>query len=253
MSGLIESHVDTQRSVPVRVIALANPAKRNALTPAMLTELAEHFRLFGAAGDEPALMLTGRGHGFCSGFDMALTRDDPAVLGDLLRGLAEALHALRGIDKPVVIGAYGCAIAGGCALLGGADLVVTDDAARLGYPVVRLGISPAVSAPTLGAMVGGGRARERLLDPETISGREALAIGLAHICTDQPEDVIPKSLHWARTLGAKPAHVIAATKRHLRELDGASDAARLSTALGASLGLVGSPDQVARVAGLWKK
>jgi enoyl-CoA hydratase/carnithine racemase len=247
--------VDTQQTTPVRVLAIANPEKRNALTPALLEDLARSVRAFGQVPPEreSALVLTGRGHGFCAGFDMLLTRDDPGVLGELLTGLAEVIQALRALDKPVVIGAYGYAIAGGCALLGGADVVVTDSAARLGYPVVRLGISPAVSGPTLRAMVDPGRARERMLDPETISGREAAAIGLAHVCVDQPEDVIPKALNIARSLGAKPAGAVAASKRLLREIDGGSDPAAVRAALAASLGLVGSDEQVRRVAGLWKK
>ena len=43
----------------------------------------------------------------------------------------------------------GAAIAGGCALLTGADAVFVDDGTTAGYPVHGLGVSPAVTTPTL--------------------------------------------------------------------------------------------------------
>ncbi|MBY0458098.1 MAG: HDOD domain-containing protein, partial [Gemmataceae bacterium] len=46
----------------------------------------------------------------------------------------------RECSAPIVLAAHGAAIAGGCALLGGADVVITHHEAKIGYPVVRLGI-----------------------------------------------------------------------------------------------------------------
>lgn len=250
---MIESLLDTARSVPVRVLSLARPERRNALTVPMLADLARAIREAERETESRAIVLTGRGHVFCAGFDMLLTRDDPEMLAHLLRGLAEVIGALRACRKPVVIGVFGAAIAGGCAMLGGADVVVTDPTARLGYPVVKLGISPAVSAPTLSPMIGSGRARERLLNPELIDGAEAFRIGLAHVIVDQPEDVVARAMSIARDMGSKSPHAMSATKQLLGELDGSGDVAKIHAALSTSLALVDSPEQIRLVAQLWDK
>ena len=138
--------VRTSTENGVATITLARAEKRNACTPAMLTELEQAIR--GVRGR--VLVLTGDGDVFCSGFDLTLCKDDDRVLGQLLGGLSACVRALRAMDMPVVVSAHGAAIAGGCALLGGCDVVVTNSDAKLGYPVLPLGISPAVSAPTCG-------------------------------------------------------------------------------------------------------
>ncbi|MBL8991004.1 MAG: enoyl-CoA hydratase/isomerase family protein, partial [Phycisphaerae bacterium] len=179
--------ITTAHDGPVAVVSLNRPDRRNAQTPDMLADLVA------AAGALPdscrAVVLAGRGAVFCAGFDMRLVHDDPEALPRLLRGLSAAVRTLRRLPLPVVVAAHGAAVAGGCALLAGADVVLTNREARLGYPVVRLGISPAINAAALRRTLTDGAARERTLDPDLISGSEAARIGLAHHCLDRPEDV----------------------------------------------------------------
>ena len=143
----------------------------------------------------------------------------------LLTQLSRTILELSNRDHPVVIAAKGGAIAGAAALLGAADVVVGDRLGQYGYPVVKLGISPAVSFPFLRNLVSDGRARERLLDTATIGGEEAHRIGLIHKLCDIPEDVGPTAMRICKGLAAKPRHAFAATKRLLRELGGAEAAA----------------------------
>ncbi len=143
--------IRTETDGGVRTIVLDRPEKRNALTPAMLDDLAAGVRAVTLGkGDDAgvrAVLIRGEGRCFCAGFDLDLCRDDgpeQAVMKSFLAGLSDAIVAMRACPRPVVIAAHGAAIAGGCALLGGADLVVADRDAKLGYPVVRLGVSPAI-------------------------------------------------------------------------------------------------------------
>jgi methylglutaconyl-CoA hydratase len=235
----------------VLTIALSRPDKRNALTPEMLAAIAA-----AAASPDPtarAILLRGEGSVFCSGFDLTLCKDNPGALADLLRELSGAVTALRRSPLPVVVAAHGAAIAGGCALLGGADFVITDVAAKLGYPVVRLGISPAVTAPFLRQSLGDGPTRERLFDPTLIDGRAAARCGIASECLDRPEQVLPRAQSLARELAARPPVALQATKQWLNELDGSLDDRVIALALQTSLGLVGSREQTARLAKLWSK
>ncbi|MFT3685096.1 MAG: enoyl-CoA hydratase/isomerase family protein [Phycisphaerales bacterium] len=241
--------VTTRDDGAVRILMLSRPDRKNAMTPQMLTEaLAEVQR---CKTDGKALVVAGEGDTFCAGFDMKMVHEQPRVLADLLTGLSTLIRALRRLEAPVVVAAHGAAVAGGCALLGGADVAVTNVDAKLGYPVVKLGVSPAVNGPSLSSAVGFGPARRMMLDPSLISGREAYRIGLAHHCCDTAAEVLPKSLQIAHHLAAWDRANWATTKRDLNDFDGSSNDDAFDKALAASMSLVGSPDQLARVAALW--
>jgi len=232
-------------------IVLNRPEKRNALTPAMLKDLRAAVQQLVEDDTCGAMVLRGEGGTFCSGFDLSLCRDDPGALEAMLRGLAEAITTIREAPKPVIVAVQGAAIAGGCALAVAGDLVVTHTTAKLGYPVVMLGISPAVNAPAVIRSMGSRAGRERLLDPQLISGAEAYRLGLATRCVDIPEDVIPRSQIEAATLADKPRRGMAILKHWLNTIDGSNDAAQSERALAVSLGLVGSAEEHERLTKLW--
>jgi enoyl-CoA hydratase/carnithine racemase len=233
-------------------VVIDRPDKRNALTPEMLDAMVA--AVGSTPGSARVLLLRGEGPVFCGGFDLKLCLEKPGTLEALLRGLAAAVGALKGVSIPVVCAAHGAAIAGGCALLGGCDIVITSDTAKLGYPVTPLGISPAVSAPFLRLLTGDGPARERLLDPVLIGGRRAAEIGLAHESLAAPEAVLPRALAVASELAAKPPGALVATRAWIREIEDAiGPAAAPETGLAASLSLVGSPEERERLAGLFRK
>jgi methylglutaconyl-CoA hydratase len=243
------SEVRTEDAAGVRTITFARSQRKNALTPAMLSAIT-------SAANPPesvrVLHLTGEGDAFSSGFDMELCKDDPRVLATLLRGLADAIAALRGCRCPVVASVGGAAIAGGCALLSACDVVLALAEAKLGYPVVRLGISPAVNAPSLSQAVWPGAARARTLDSALITGAEALRIGLVHECLPDAESLARRSVAVCASLAEKPPHALAATKAWVRAVSG-QDASEVSAALEASLGLVGGVEERERLAQFWKK
>ncbi len=237
----------------VWVITLDRADRRNALTPEMLAELDR------AIQETPphacAILLTGAGAMMCSGFDLKRCMEEPGTLESLLRGLSAIVAKLRWQQPlPGVIAAQGGAIAGGCALLGAGDLVVADEHAKIGYPVTPLGMSPAVSAAFLRLCVSDGKARERMLDPAIISGKEAARIGLVHECVESPEHVLPKAMELAASLAAKPRDAIRETRCWMREVETAlgsraqgQDATR---ALEASLSIIESPEQRERLAAM---
>ncbi len=240
----------------VATITLTRPERRNALTPEMMVALKAALDRLTDTGTRPppavgirALVLAGAGKTFCSGFDLDLCREHPngSVMRALLSGLSAVVAAMRACPVPVIVAAHGAAIAGGCALLGGADFVVADANARFGYPVVKLGISPAVSLPFLRHHVGDGPARARTLDTQLIDGAAAHRIGLVTDLVSSPEEVLPTATALAHTLAAKPPHGLLATRRWLDELAPA-DAPR---GLAASLGLTGGDEERRLLPQVW--
>ncbi|MEZ6243832.1 MAG: enoyl-CoA hydratase/isomerase family protein [Phycisphaerales bacterium] len=238
----------------VGVLLLDRAAKRNALTPEMLGALPERARE--AAAGRRALVLAGEGPVFCAGFDLKMCAGDALgqTMRDLLSGLGASVAALRGLEVPIVIAAHGAAVAGGAALLGGGDVVVVDADAKIGYPVVKIGVSPAVSAAFLIHSVFAGGVRERLLDPELIDGRAAHRIGMAHEVVDRPEDVRPRALELAHRLAFKPGRAASATRAWLHEIEigmTALGAEAPTRGLAASLSIAGNDDERARLGEMW--
>jgi len=245
--------VDGDDRRTVAMVTIDRQEKRNALTPGLLDNIANVATLVRAGdGKAHAIVLAGADPTFCSGFDLALCKNDPLAMGDLLTRLSAAVRALRNCTVPVVAAAQRGAIAGGCALLAGCDFVVTDANAKLGYPVVRLGVSPAVSSTTLRLTIGDGHTRERLLDPELITGAEAIRIGLASDCVPTPEEVLPRAIELATILARKPHHALVATKRWCNEIDGSNDSKLHAAALQASLALAGGEEERQRLQAIWK-
>ena len=225
----------------VGTIRLARPDSRNALTPEMLEELRRAIEHLGARVG--ALVLAGEGRAFCAGFDLSLCQETPdgSVMRELLTGLDAVVRAIRACPVPVVVAAHKAAIAGACAIVAAADFAVTDRGARLGYPVVLLGISPAVSVPTLGPRTGRGTARRLTLDPGLIGGEEAFRIGLVSDLVDEVPGVEPAASALARSLASKPRKGLTATKSWLNQIDGVGEGD--GAGLKCSLGLTGGEEE----------
>lgn len=242
----IERHALGSRSFAE--IVIDRPDKRNALNEAMLLEMAAALDALAREPEHGALVLRGEGRFFCAGFDMQACLEDPARLGGMLTGLSKVVRGLRRFPSPVVLAAQGGAVAGGCALACGADVVVADPSAKFGYPVVKLGVSPAVNAPLLKLALAEGAARALLLDPNLISGEDARRIGLVGVLVPLPDDAVPRAQVEAMKFALKPRGAVGRTKAWLNEVEGSTDERAMDAALEASMALVGSKEQVELVA-----
>jgi enoyl-CoA hydratase/carnithine racemase len=250
---MVQSLVQESQGVTVGRVTFDRADKKNALTPRMLEAFVDAIDRHAVNPAIRAVLIEGNGAAFCAGFDLSLCADNSDALAVLLKDLARAVKSLRTCSVPVIAAAHGAAIAGGCALLGGADIVVSHTDAKIGYPVVRLGISPAVSAPFFARSVGFARARERMLDSALISGWEAARIGLVHECLEDAGKVRDRALAIARELASKPSVGIRATKQLMNNLEREAVDAWGERALEISLDLVGSHEERTRLEALWKK
>lgn len=240
-------------------ITLRDPPRRNALDVASLATLAS---LIGAVGKDPSievLVIDGQGPTFCAGFDLAACAAEPRAATELLAGLSACVSALRMLDIPIVARVQGAALAGGCALLTGCDFVVAARDAQFGYPVHRLGISPAVSAPSLFSRMGPAT-RTLLMSNDLIDGATAVAIGLATHCVEAERLDAEVAALVARLLAKGPL-ALRETKRWIRSIEarmpgdlGATpprDANALQRARDASVELAEGDEFATRVREFW--
>ena len=163
-------------------VRLERPAKRNALTRAMLERLGEIFAGVEARRDLRAVILGGAGPDFCAGTDIAeLEALDGAAAAEKARWGQEVCERVEFCGTPVVAAVRGAAAGGGCELALACHLRVASADARFSLPEARLGVIPAYGGTQrLARAVGTGRALSAMLAGEEIGAEEARRLGLVN-------------------------------------------------------------------------
>jgi methylglutaconyl-CoA hydratase len=212
--------VRCERDGSIATIVLNQPAKRNALSLPMFDALDEAIKCIARDDAMHIVMVRGEGPAFCAGFDLGAAVDDPELLPMFIRRLSAVNRSLRRMPQVVVAAVHGAAIAGGCAILSACDFVFVAPDATLGYPVHAIGISPAVTIPTLCAMLGDGAARALLMSGELINGIDAKRRDLATHLAKSRDGAFDEAMALCRNLAQKGPHALRVTKAWLNELDG---------------------------------
>lgn len=200
-------HVESQGS-SVRIVTIDRPERRNAIDAESVEALREAVTT--APSGTRALVLRGVGGHFCAGADLkGIEGPEFAVL---LRGL---LHALRDAPFACLAAVEGAALGAGTQLAVSCDLRTATPGATLGIPAAKLGLMVDLwTVQRLSALAGQGVARTMLLAAETISGADALRVGLA-----QREGDAASAVAWAEDIATKAPLTITGHKLMLNALD----------------------------------
>ena len=134
--------VGRARARAVETLTLDSPHNRNALSAALVGELAEALADAGQDTGVRAVVLTHTGNTFSAGADL---RDPPPP-----QALVGLLRQIVGLPKPVVARVTGHVRAGGLGLLAACDIAAAASEATFAFTEVRVGVAPAViSLPLL--------------------------------------------------------------------------------------------------------
>jgi enoyl-CoA hydratase/carnithine racemase len=178
------STVITQDLGPIRHVILNRPEKRNAMSQALLRELAQALSAAANAPSVHCVVLRGEGPVFSAGVDLgelASFASEPAVLRPFRGVFLDCANLCEEMPKPVVCQIHGACFGGALEVALGCDLRVASTDSQLGLPEVRFGIIPDVGGSSrLPAVVGLGRAKELIMTARTIDASEAHAIGLVN-------------------------------------------------------------------------
>jgi len=169
-------------------LTLDRTEKRNALDDTMIAALIDHL---GHAQDDEgvrAIVLTGSGEHFCSGFDLIgrnEPRDSKPRAGAIQRRLPAQAHALLPLllttQVPVVSVVRGWAAGIGFHLALASDFGVASRDARFWEPFTARGFTPDSGGTwLLPRLIGIARAKELLMLGREVSGEEAAEWGLIH-------------------------------------------------------------------------
>lgn len=162
----------------ILTLSLNRPERKNALSLAMYSALADLILAGDADVQIRVIVLTGTDEFFTSGNDLLDFMNEPQIHEK--HPVVRFINALRHCGKPVVAVVRGHAVGIGTTMLLHCDLVYVSEDARLQLPFVNLGLCPEYASSFLiPRIVGQQKAAELFLLGEPFSGAEAASIGLA--------------------------------------------------------------------------
>lgn len=197
----------------VALVTIDRPEARNALSFALLAELADALEELDRDGRTRVAILTGAGdRAFAAGADIVELADQTP---ERLRSERhfDTWDRLWAIGIPLIAAVRGYALGGGCELAMTCDLIVAGDDAQFGQPEIRIGVMPgAGGTQRLTRAIGVARAMELVLTGRTMPAAEALATGL--VTTVVPAvDVLDAAVDLADRIAAMPPLAVRAAKR----------------------------------------
>ncbi|GAC1594813.1 MAG: crotonase/enoyl-CoA hydratase family protein [Acidimicrobiales bacterium] len=205
-------------------ITLDRPQALNAFTNTMLHELLDAFDRVDADDGVRAVIVTGRGRGFCAGADLS---SGGQTFDDGGRGEQVAASApprdgggrltLRIFDckKPVIAAVNGPAVGVGVTMTLPMDIRIAAESARFGFVFARRGIVPeACSSWFLPRIVGISQATEWVFTGRVFPAAEALDGGLVgRVVPD--DELLPTARALAAEIASSTSAVSVALSRQL--------------------------------------
>jgi 2-(1,2-epoxy-1,2-dihydrophenyl)acetyl-CoA isomerase len=205
----------------IATFKIDRPEKLNAMRSRTFREIIEAGRRLQADPDVRVVVATHEGRGFCAGADLSGGFPETnwietnAPMGETGIGLA-----MRGIDKPTIAAIDGVAAGGGMALALSFDMRIVGPSARFTTVFSRRAMAPDCGITYfLPRIVGDGRAFELLYTAREVAAEEAVSIGLANECAEDPR---ARAMELARELAAGPPLAYMRAKRDLKHTWAAS-------------------------------
>lgn len=195
--------VITARDCKVFMVTINRPEVRNAVDSATATALADAFKEFESDDSLCAAVLAGSGGTFCAGADLReVAAGRRAAIEE--NGTGPMGPTWLQLSKPVIAAVEGHAVAGGLEIALWCDLRVAARDAVFGVYNRRFGV-PLIDLGTLRLprIVGQGRALDLILTGRSVSGDEALQMGLVNRLVE-PDNALAAATDLAHRLADFP-------------------------------------------------
>lgn len=207
-------------------IWLNQPENRNALSDALVAELASVLNSIRDDRTVRGITLRGRGGVFCAGGDLKNFKDNlqsssnRAATVEMSMRAAEIFDLVNTAPQVVIVLIEGAAMAGGFGLACCADVVICESTARFAMTETAIGLAPAQISPFVIQKIGYATGRRLMLTAARFDGIEAHRLGFADFTADNVEglEAIEAQIR-KQVLGAAPG-AVAATKKLLSQIAG---------------------------------
>ncbi len=245
---------------PVALLTLNRPERANAMNRTMLEEIEAVCDAVEADPQIRALVVTGTGGAFSSGFDlkeqMQARPSGKAQWREILDRDFDATMRFWSLSKPTIAAVHGPCLAGAFELALACDITIADETAIFGEPELKFGAG--IVTMILPWITGPKQAKEIIFNGlDNVSAHEALRLGLVNRVVPAGTDV-DAAIAMARHIAVVDPDLVRETKRAINrsyEIMGMREA--LATGLDIDHGIEshGSPDKrafmdVAREKGL---
>jgi len=207
----------------ILTITLDRPDQLNAFTTTMMYEVIDAIDRADADDDVRAVVVTGRGRGFCAGADLGSGGDtfnaeaQGAQTRDSVPRDGGGLVTLRLFEctKPVIAAINGPAVGVGITMTLPMDIRLAVEGAKIGFVFARRGIVPeAASSWFLPRLVGISQAMEWVATGRVFDAEEALRGGLVR-SVHPADDLLPTAYAIAREIADNTAPVSVALARQM--------------------------------------
>jgi enoyl-CoA hydratase len=201
-----EGRIDVSVVDAVATVTLSNPAKLNALSVHMWTQLAQSMTTLDADPSVRVVVLQGEGEkAFAAGADLSqanFVASSNALHGEMAEAGEQAMDAVEKCSKPVVAKVRGVCAGGGLALAAACDLRVCSEDAYFLMPAARLGLGyPLSGVRRLVAAIGPQNTVDIFATARTFAASEAQQMGFITRmapAADLDEQVLALALRIAR-------------------------------------------------------
>ncbi len=229
-------------------LTLARPERANAINQAMLDEIGEALDAIERDDAVRAVVVTGAGAAFSSGFDLKeqMERRPAGVAAwqPLLRKDFDTIMRFWHLSRPTIAAVRGPCLAGACELALACDMTIATDDAFFGEPELKFGAG--IVAMILPWMVGPKLAKEIiLLGEDRIPAARARELGMVNRVVP-PDALDATALALANHLAAIDPNLVRESKRAInRAYEARNMLEALEEALAIDLAIegAGSPDK----------
>ena len=187
-------------------LTIQREERRNAMSPAVLSGIAQAIENAQGNRDVRAIVITGAGtKAFCAGADLQTANTFGSDVSEPYGHLAKVLRHAKASHVPLIARVNGACMAGGMGLLSMCDMAVASSHAVFGLPEVKVGVFPAQVLAVLQGLIGRRKLTEMCITGEPITAAEAQEIGLINYAADD----LDAKLQWLldRMLDKSPAAI----------------------------------------------
>jgi enoyl-CoA hydratase/carnithine racemase len=200
----------TERSGNILSVQFNRPTKKNAMTAAMYTGLANLLNEADQDDSIDVVLLYGAGDSFSAGNDLEDFAKNPPGPGDSPQ--ARLIDALIRFSKPLVAAVHGVAIGGGTTILTHCDFVYAAENTKFQIPFINLGLVPEFgSSFSLPRQIGYLQAAELIMLGAPFNAARASELGLVTSVV-AGSDLLTKATETAQKLAERPAVAMRACK-----------------------------------------
>ncbi|WP_128513581.1 enoyl-CoA hydratase [Tabrizicola thermarum] len=203
----------------IATVTLASPGTLNALSTAMLQDLAATFGRIAADDSVRVVILAAEGKAFSAGHDlkeMQSYRSAPdggrAQFQALFDRCSALMQQISALPQPVIAQVQGVAAAAGCQLACTCDLIVASETSRFGVNGINLGLFCSTPAVALSRRLAPGAAFELLTTGDFLSAPRAHALGVVNRLSP-PDRLAEDTRALAAQIAAKDPAAIRLGKR----------------------------------------